>query len=123
MDDLNPVGTKGAATPGSKATATNDPHSEDNLTSQKAERYRSLAGRLLHHSLDDPRVQFGTGLVMRGMSAPRVLDEARLQPSGALHRGTRCGLAVSLAGRRRDVEAFTAWRTPITQPTTRAGVA
>ena len=49
--------------PGSKAT--------------KAERYRSLVERLLHHSLDDPLVQIGTGLVMRGMSTPRVLDEAR----------------------------------------------
>ena len=35
-------------------------------------------GRLLCFSLDDPRVHFDTGLVMRGMSTPRVLDEARL---------------------------------------------
>ena len=35
-------------------------------------------GRFLYHSLDDPRVQVDTGLVMRGMSTPRVLDEARL---------------------------------------------
>ena len=56
----------------------------DNLTLEKTEKYRSIAGRLLHHSLDDPCVQFETGLVMRGMSAPRVLDEA---PS---HRAVRC---------------------------------
>ena len=76
-------GAKAAATPGSKATGVNDPHSEDNLTPEKAERYRSLAGRFLYHSLDDPRVQFDTGLVMRGMSTPSVLDEARL------HRAVR----------------------------------
>ena len=61
VDELNLGGAKGAATPGSKA-----------------ERYRSLAGRLLHHSSDDPRVQFDTGLVRRGMNTPRVLDESRL---------------------------------------------
>ena len=55
---------------------------EDNLTPENTG-YRSLTGRLLCHSLDDPRVQFETGLVMRGMSTPRVLDEARL------HRAVR----------------------------------
>ena len=83
VDELNFGGAKGAATPGSKATAANDPHREDTLTPQRAEKYRSLAGRLLYHSLDGPRVQFDTGLVMRGMSTPRVLDEARL------HRAVR----------------------------------
>ena len=48
------------------------------MTSQRAEKYRSLAGRLVYHSFDDPRVQIDTGLVMRGMSTPRVLDQARL---------------------------------------------
>ena len=71
-------GAKGAATPGSVATAANDPHRKDNLTSKKAERYGSLAGRLLCHSLDDPRVRSDTGRVIRGVSTPRVLDEARL---------------------------------------------
>ena len=71
VDELSLCGAKGAATPGSKATAAN-------LTSQKADRYRSFAGTLLVHSLDDPRLQFETGLVMRGMSTPRVLDDARL---------------------------------------------
>ena len=58
-------------------------HSEDNLITEKTEKFRSLAGRLLYHSLDDPRVQLETGLVMRGMSTTRVLDEARL------HRAVR----------------------------------
>ena len=31
---------------------------------EKTEMLRSLAGRLLYHSLDDPRVQFETGLVI-----------------------------------------------------------
>ena len=77
VSELN-MGTNGAATPGSKATALTNPHREDNLTPQQAEKYRSLAGRLLYHSIDDPRVQFETGLVMRDMSTPRVMDEARL---------------------------------------------
>ena len=72
MDEVNLGGAKGAAAPRSKATGVNNPHSEDKLTSQKTERCRSLAGRLQKHSLDD------TGLVMRGMNTPRVLDEARL---------------------------------------------
>ena len=78
VDELNLGGAKGAATPGSKATAATDPHSEDTLTSQRAEKYKSLEGRLRYHFLDDPRVQFDTGLVMRGTSTPRVPDEARL---------------------------------------------
>ena len=56
MNELNFGGAKGAATPGSKETGVNDPHSEDNLTQEKTEKYRSLAGRLLYHFLDDPRV-------------------------------------------------------------------
>ena len=99
--ELKVGGPKGAATP------ANDPHSEDDLTSQKAERDRSLAGRLLYHSIDDSRVQFDTGLVMRGMSTPKVLGRGEDTPSGALHRGGPwCGLAVSWAGRRRNVEAL-----------------
>ena len=65
----------GAAAPGTKATATSDPHSGHTLTSQRAEKYRSLAGRELHHSLDVPLVKFDTGLMMRGMDTPRVLGE------------------------------------------------
>ena len=67
----------------------NDSHSEDNSTPEKTEKFGSLAGRLPYHSLDDPRVQFETSLVMRGMSTPRVLDEARL------HRAVRY-IAVTL---------------------------
>ena len=96
-----PWRTKGAATPGSKATVANDPHSEDNLTCQQAERYRSHAGRLLYHSLDVPRVHFDTCLASRGLSTPRVPDEAATS-SGALHRGST-----------------RVW-TSTTQPTTRA---
>ena len=70
-------------TPGSKATGVKGPHSEDNLITEKTEKFRSLAGRLLYHSMDDPRVQLETGLVMRGVSTTRVLDEARL------HRAVR----------------------------------
>ena len=84
VNELNLGGAKGAATVGSKATEVNHPHSEDNLTLEKTEKYRSLAGRVLYHSLDDPRVQLETGLVMRGMSTPRLLDDARL------HRAVRC---------------------------------
>ena len=93
-NELNFGGAKGAVTPGSKARGVNEPRSKDNVTPEKTEKYRSLAGRLLYHSLDDLRVQFETSLVMRGISTPRVLDEARL------HRAVRywCGLAVSLAG-------------------------
>ena len=83
VNELNLRGAKGAVTLGSKATGVNGPHSEDNLTPEKTEKYRSLAGRLLHRSLDDPRVQSETGLVVRDMSTPRVLDEARL------HRAVR----------------------------------
>ena len=76
---------RGAATSGSKATAANDPHSDDNLTSQR-NTGRSREG----YSLDHSRVQFDTGLLMRGMRTLRVLDEARLPPGG---------LAVSLLRR------------------------
>ena len=75
VDELNFGVSKGAAAPGTKATATSDPHSGHTLTSQRAEKYRSLAGRELHHSLDVPLVKFDTGLVMRGMDTPRVLEE------------------------------------------------
>ena len=47
-NELNLGGAKGAVTPRSKATGVNDPHSEDNLTTEKTEKYQSLAGRLLH---------------------------------------------------------------------------
>ena len=78
VNELNLGGAKGAVSPGSEATGVNDPHSEDNLTPEKTEKFPSLAGKLLYHSWDDPRVQFEIGLVMRGMSTPRLLDEARL---------------------------------------------
>ena len=58
----------------------NDPHSEDNLTPEKTEKYRSLAGRLL------PSL-FGRS-AMRGMSTPRVLDEARLHRAARHIAGT-----------------------------------
>ena len=104
VDELNLGGAKGAATSGSEATPANAPRSEDNLTSQKAERYRSLAGRLLYHSLYDPRVQCDdTGLVVREYTQGA---RGAVALSGALDRGsTGCGLAVSLAGRRRNIEA------------------
>ena len=71
----------------------------NDLTPKKTEKYVKLAGRLLCHSLDDPRVQFETGLVMRGMGTPRVLDKARLHRGSEIHCwNTWCGLAVSLAG-------------------------
>ena len=88
VNELNLGGAKGAATPSSKATGVNDPHSEDNLTPEKTDKYRSLAGRLLCHSLDDLGVQFDTGLVMRGMSTPRVLDEAPLHRALGYIAGT-----------------------------------
>ena len=53
------------------------------MTPEKTEKLRSLAGRLLCHSLDGPRVQFESGLVMQGMSTPRLQDEARM------HRAVR----------------------------------
>ena len=71
-----------------RATGVNDPHNEHNSTPEKTEKFRSLAGRLLYHSLDDPRVQFETGLVMRGMSTPRVLNEARLHRAARYIAGT-----------------------------------
>ena len=83
VNEVNLGGAKGAVTPGSKATGINDPHSKDNLTPEKSEKFRTLVERLLCHSLDDPRVQFETGLLMRGMSKPRLIDEARL------HRAVR----------------------------------
>ena len=83
VNELNSGGAKSAVAPRSKTTGVNDPHNEDNVTPEKTENNRSLVGRLLHHSLDDARVQFDTGLVMRGMSTPRVLDEARV------HRAVR----------------------------------
>ena len=83
VNELNLGGAKGEATPSSEATRVNDPHSEDNVTPVKTVRYRSLLGRLLYHSLDVPRVQIDTGLVMRGLGTRRVLDEARL------HRAVR----------------------------------
>ena len=72
VNELNLGGAKGAVTSGSKATGVNGPLSEDNLITEKTQKFRSLAGRLLYQSLADPRVQFETGLVMRGMSTPRV---------------------------------------------------
>ena len=69
---------KPAGTPGSKATAGNLATAEDEIDADRAARFKRLAGKLLYHSLDDPRVQFETGMVMRGMSCPRELDEARL---------------------------------------------
>ena len=65
VNELNLGGAKAAVTPSSKATGVNDPHSEDNLTPEKTEKVRSLAGRLLYLSLYEPHVQFETGLVMR----------------------------------------------------------
>ena len=64
--ELKVGGPKGAATP------ANDPHSEDD------------SGRLQNHSMDDSRVQFDTGLVMRGMSTPKVLDRVVRYIAGAL---------------------------------------
>ena len=69
-----------AGTPGSKATAGNLATAEDEIDAHRAARFKRLAGKLLYHSLDDPRAQFETGMVMRGMSCPRELDEARLFP-------------------------------------------
>ena len=45
----------------------NDPHSENTLTIQWTEKYRSLSGRLSYRSLDDPRTQFDTILVTQDM--------------------------------------------------------
>ena len=81
------VEPKGAVTLGSKATGVFDLHSEDNVTPEK-QKFRSLAERLLYHSLDDPQVEFETGLVMRGMSTPRVLDEARMLRAVRYSAGT-----------------------------------
>ena len=91
----------------------NEPHSEDNLI---PERPRSLAERLLYHSLDDPRAQFESGLVMRGMRAPSVLNEARLYRAVRYIAGTLC--VDWLVG--RVVLSFSVWRMRITQPMTRA---
>ena len=46
VDELNLGGAKDAATPDSTATGVNDPHSEDNLTPEKAEKYRITRGKV-----------------------------------------------------------------------------
>ena len=44
VNELYLGGAKGAVTLGSKATRVKDQHSEDNLTSEKTEKYQSLFG-------------------------------------------------------------------------------
>ena len=74
--------TKPAPTPGTKQTAKNLTDGEDELDKPESAKFMKGAGTLLYHSLDDPRVQFESGMVMRGMSKPTVLDKARLHRVG-----------------------------------------
>ena len=104
VDELNFGVSKGAAAPRTEATGYERPHSGHTLTSQRAEKYRSLAGREQHHSLHVPLVKFDTGLVMRAWTHSGC-SKRWLHRVSAASRGTRYGLAVSMAGSRRNVEA------------------
>ena len=123
MNNLNFGGANDAATPGSKATGVNDPHSKDNLTPERTEEYRSLAGRLLSHSLGDLFAQFDTGLMMRGMITPRALDEARLHRAVRYIAGTLGVDWLFWWEGGGETTKSTAWQTLITHPLTRAGEA
>ena len=82
-----------------RSTAVNDPHNEHNSTPEKTEKFGSLAGRLLYHSLDDPRVQFETGLVMRGDEYTQSARRSTIALSSEIHCwNTWCGSAF-FAGR------------------------
>jgi hypothetical protein len=78
IEQLGLLGAKLAATPGTKQTVDNLPNCEDALSGERVKNFQSGAGKLLYHSADDPRVQFETNMVMRGMANPTELDHARL---------------------------------------------
>ena len=67
IESLGLTNSKAAATPGTKFTVKNLPNCEDYLADQATKEFQSNAGTLLHHSLDDPRVQFEASMVMTGM--------------------------------------------------------
>merc|ERR1712194_82469 len=78
LENMSLTGCKPTLTPGTKDTVKNLPDAEDELDEKDAKFFQSCAGKLMYHSLDDPRVQFETGMVMSGMEKPRVMDKARL---------------------------------------------
>ena len=78
IEQLGLLGAKPAAIPGTKQTVDNLPNCEDALSGERVKSFQSGAGKLLYHSADDPRVQFETNMVMRGMANPTELDHARL---------------------------------------------
>ena len=117
VDEINLGGTKGATTRGSKTTAANDPYSENDLTSQKARRYKSPGKAAL--SL------FGwTACSIR----PRPLDarneyiqgarRGEAVPCGALHRGNTVWIGWFVGKEAAWRQIFVAWWTQITHPTT-----
>ena len=65
-------------TPGTKDTVKNLADAEDELDESEKKFFQSCAGKLMYHSIDDPRVQFETCMVMSGMARPRVMYKARL---------------------------------------------
>ena len=78
IENMGLNGCKPVTTPGTKDTVKNLADAEDELDESEKKFFQSCAGKLMYHSIDDPRVQFETGMVMSGMARPRVMDKARL---------------------------------------------
>ena len=84
---LNLEGSKASETPDTKDTVKSLSNAEDELNHLEAKRFQSGSGIVTYHSLDDDRVQFETGIVMRGMAKPRVRDMACLVRSARYLKG------------------------------------
>ena len=51
---------------------------EDRLSEVESKNFHRLASKMLHHSLEDPAIQFEIAMVMSGMCMPTVGAMARL---------------------------------------------
>ena len=79
IENMGLKGCKPVTTPGTKDSVKNLADAEDELDKYEKKFFRSCAGKLMYHSIDDPRVQFETCMVMSAMARPRVMDKARLR--------------------------------------------
>ena len=77
IDELGVAGGT-PSTLGTKGTVKNLADAEDILLSVESKNFQGLAGRMLHHSSDDPTIHFEMPMAMSGMCKPTVGAAARL---------------------------------------------